>query len=180
MNPVKVTYKLEFSEFSDYNNFLAGGIIEKSKKKVITCGIFEIIFSCCLFLYNFILGDNSIFMLILGLSLFCVGVFCTMFYSIFFENQLKKSISKEYNENPYFANNTTLTFTEDGIQETNKVGKGFTEYGHLGESVIYNDILIIKLTETNGFAIPRRAMDEETENQIKEILIQKIGDLVKF
>ena len=97
MNPVKVTYRLEFSEFSDYNEYLAGGIIEKSKKKVVACGIFEIIFSCCLFLYNFILGDNSTFMLILGLSLFGVGVFCTMFYGVFFEGQLKRSISKEYN-----------------------------------------------------------------------------------
>ena len=180
MNPVKVTYRLEFGEFSDYNEFLAGDIIGKSKKKVTTCGIFEIIFSCALFLYNFILGDNSLMLFIMGLALFMVGLFCTMFYGVFFDSQLKRSILKEYNNNPYFANDTTLTFTEDGIKETNKVGKGFTEYHQLGESVIYNDILIIKLTETNGFAIPRRAMNSEIEQQIKEILIEKTGDLVKF
>ena len=67
MNPVKVTYKLEFDEFSDYNEFLAGDIIGKSKKKVTTCGIFEIIFSCALFLYNFILGDNNLMLFIMAL-----------------------------------------------------------------------------------------------------------------
>ena len=180
MKPLKITYKLEFSEFSDYNNLLAGEIVAKSKKKVTTCGIFEIIFSCALFLYTFILGKNDLMLFILALSLFFVGVFCTMFYGVFFEIQLKRSIAKEYNTNPYFSHNTTLTFTEEGIQETNKVGKGFTEYHQLGESVIYNDLLIIKLTETNGFAIPLRAMDEETKQQVKEILIQKTGDLVKF
>ena len=180
MKPVQITYQLEFAEFSDFNNLLAAQIIKGSKKKITICGILEAIFACGLMFYNFIWGDNQKMLFILSIALFCVGMFCIMFYPLFFEKSLNASILKEYNENPYFANNTTLSFMEDGIKETNKLGKGFTEYEQMGESFFYNDMLIIKLGNSNGFAIPKRVMDQETEQAVIEILKEKCGDLAKF
>lgn len=180
MNDVSLTYQLEFSEFSDFNMLLAGDIIQKSKRKVTICGVIEIAAACLLFFFNIVSGQNDKLYYVLSVALLFIGIFCVMFYPVFFEKQLTKSVAKEFNENPYFAAPTTLIFTNDGIKETNEVGEGFTEYDKLGDSFFYKDLLIIKLGTTNGFILPKRCMSEEKEQSICDILREKLGDLAKF
>lgn len=180
MEQISLTYQLEFSEFSDFNQLLAGDIIKKSKRKVTICGILEILAACSLLFFNVISKANDKLYFVLSVALFFIGIFCVMFYPVFFEKQLTKSVAKEFNNNPYFATPTTLFFTQDGIKETNEVGEGFTDYEQLGECFYFKNLLIIKLGASNGFILPKRCMSEEQEQQICQILKHHLGDLAKI
>jgi len=50
----------------------------------------------------------------------------------------------------------------------------------MGEIFYYNDMLIIKLSNSGGFAIPKRVMNEETEQAVISVLKEKCSDTVSF
>lgn len=176
----KIEHEISLDDFKEFNQKIAIKYLDKSKKKSKIIGFIEI-FSGLLYLimsfikYQTIKIDIYFF---LSISIIIMGLFSITYYSLIFEKQLNKNIEKIYNQNEYFFSKIILLFFDDHCIEKvflkEKIVENTKYYDTFIDVQQTENIVSILFTQTSGFIIPKRYIDENIKNDFLEFLKSKI------
>ena len=167
---LQVQFQVSLADFYAFNQHVTAGLIKKSKKKVTTFGILEVVMAIVFMVTNLFTKDQNAFFMILSVSMLAMGLFSIFFYPLFFERQMAKAVKKNYQQNDYFKEPVQLTFYRDAVSERSCVGEGSLQYSEIKDAYWLGENLILSLSETGGYILPGDQIERATLEQVKSLI----------
>ena len=175
MTPFSVTFSYRYKDFEQYNLKRAAVYMAHQKKRLNIFGTVELIIAVLFGLYQWALGANKFLSYLWCVILLVLGVFTLLFYPLFFESKLVRSLKNEFENNIYFSKPVTFIFTDKGIIENSAAGKGKVLYADIVSVEEIDTLLIVQLKNKAGYFFSANSIDNKNYQKIKSVLYQQLN-----
>jgi len=159
---MKLTFKLSFSDYYEYNKVYSKIAIGKNLSSIFTIGLFEaVIGAIALVLFFLKILSNGV-SLLLGAILAAVGVYMMLHSKVFFYTKLKKEVRLKYKTHDYFKNERNVELADEYLLAYSDSDDYRASYREdLKEIIETKNLFIIMIHGRRGIIVPKSEVEQQ-------------------